>query len=180
MAAIQTEINDARRRGVKRQKKSLPRIDMTPMVDLGFLLITFFIITAELSKPVVMKLNMPAEGPPMQLGKSNAMTILLADDDQAWYYEGEWQHALVNKLVFKTDLNSPQGLRSVILDKKKVLAESGTAEGSSGLMLLIKAGEKANYKNVIDILDEVTINDIKKYAIVEIDDAEMLWLSQHD
>ncbi len=62
MAEITTQINENRRAGVRRQKKQNPKIDMTPMVDLGFLLISFFVMTTELSKPVTLPLNMPKEG----------------------------------------------------------------------------------------------------------------------
>lgn len=70
------------RRSVKHNLK----IDMTPMVDLGFLLISFFVITTELSKPTTMDLFMPKDGKPMDLGASDALTILLDNDNTFWYY----------------------------------------------------------------------------------------------
>ena len=77
MTGITPTTNERCKAGVSRSKKSVPKIDMTPMVDLGFLLITFFVITAELSKPVTMDLFMPKEGPPIKLRKSDALTFLL-------------------------------------------------------------------------------------------------------
>ena len=70
------------------------KTDMTPMVDLGFLLISFFIFTTQMNKPVVTSLNMPHDGPPSTLGMSNALTVLLGDNHSIYYYEGEMKTAL--------------------------------------------------------------------------------------
>src|SRR5687768_12504833 len=74
------------RRGVARMKKHSLKTDMTPMVDLGFLLIAFFIMTTELNKPVVTRLNMPHDGPSIPLAMSNALTVLLGDNNTVYYY----------------------------------------------------------------------------------------------
>lgn len=178
MAAINTAVNENRKAGVRRQKKRIPRIDMTPMVDLGFLLICFFVITTELSKPVVTKLNMPkGEGPDMPVGNSNALTVILTANDKAWYYHGNWQEAVINNAVLQTDFSS-LGLREVIIDKKKKLDASGSKEGKEGLMLIVKSTDKASYKNIVDILDEVMINDVKKYAIAKLEPEEAIWIGQ--
>jgi len=131
MAAINTAVNEGRKAGVRRQKKINPRIDMTPMVDLGFLLICFFVITTELSKPVLVKLNMPTEeGPPMEVGGSDALTVILTGNNKAWYYHGSWREALEKKAVLQTDFSS-DGLRKVIIEKKKWLNAAGTKEGKA-------------------------------------------------
>lgn len=86
-----------RRAGVRRAKKHDLRVDMTPMVDLGFILITFFVMTVELTKPAALALNMPKEGgPPTTLGESNALTVLL-DGEKVYYYHGDWQQASLKK-----------------------------------------------------------------------------------
>ena len=93
MAAISNPAPSQRRKaGVQGMIKHNLKIDMTPMVDLGFLLITFFVITTELAKPTAMDLFMPKDGKPMPLGKSNALTVLL-DQDKLYYYHGEWNDA---------------------------------------------------------------------------------------
>lgn len=176
MAAINTAINEARRAGVRRQNKKLPRIDMTPMVDLGFLLICFFVITTELGKPVVVKLNMPADGPAMPLGNSNALTVLVSGDNKAWLYEGNWKDARAANAITATSIGSARGLRKTIIDKKKGLGVSGSKEGADGLMVLVKADENANYYSLIDLLDEMLINDVKKYAIVKMEAEEAAWI----
>src|SRR5258705_12968038 len=91
---LETGIDHRRRAGVGRMKKHSLRTDMTPMVDLGFLLITFFVFTAQLNKPSVVKLNMPKESKDSTtLGESNALTILLDGNDRVYYYHGDWKKA---------------------------------------------------------------------------------------
>lgn len=94
MAVIMDQpVVSRRRAGIRRIQKKSPGTDLTPMVDLGFLLITFFVITTEFSKPMVTKLNMPADGPPIKLGESSALTVLLGSDNTVYYYEGGWEKA---------------------------------------------------------------------------------------
>jgi biopolymer transport protein ExbD len=167
--------------GVSRPKKLSVKIDMTPMVDLGFLLITFFIMTAELSKPSVVNLGMSKEGPPMKPGDSNALTILLDGNDLIYYYHGNWKDASAAGHVFKTNFSMGNGLGKVIRDKQKWLEENNKKEGHSGLMLLIKANKKASYQNVINALDESMINAVKKYTVLPAEPEEMEWMKkQHE
>ncbi len=177
MTGITTTIHERRKVGVSRSKKSIPKIDMTPMVDLGFLLITFFVITAELSKPVTMDLFMPKEGPPMTLGKSDALTVLLGKNNTLYYYHGDWKEAVNAFQIFQTNFSIKQGVRKVILEKQQQLDVINIKEGRHGLMLLIKPGDEAVYSNVINILDEALINDVKKYAVLKLDVEEIKWLT---
>lgn len=181
MAQLNTESEAPirRRRGVRRMKKNNLRIDMTPMVDLGFLLISFFVITTELSKPGAMGLNMPKDGPPIELGQSNAMTILISKENSLFYYYGDWQTASKSGQVYPADFSGDNSIRKqIILKQQQLAADPSQKEGREGLMLLIKATEKASYENLVDILDEVAINDVKKYAVVKITTEESGWLRQ--
>ena len=177
MAAINTAINERHRAGVRRSKKNTPKTDMTPMVDLGFLLITFFVITMELNKPATLNLNMPKEGPTTDLGKSNALTVLLGKNNAIYYYHGDWHDALKANGIFQTNFSAKEGFRKVIREKQQYLDISNTKEKRKGLMLLIKAGEDALYSNVIDMLDEALINDVKKYAVLKLSEEEMKYLA---
>src|SRR5512133_1388241 len=121
MASIDTGGGDSghkKTRGVKKAKKLSTRVDMTPMVDLGFLLITFFIFTATMSTPTTMALNMPKdEKDPKNQNEakaSGALTILLGKSDQVYYYEGELAPDASN---FKS--TNFKGIREVIINKKK-------------------------------------------------------------
>ena len=176
MNSIDTTAIRRRKAGVKGQKKETLKIDMTPMVDLGFLLITFFIVTTELSKPRTANLNMPKDGPPIPVGNSSALTVILAANDKMIYYRGNWQDALKQNEIIKTD-HSSKSLRNGIIQQKHQL-DSNAIE-KDGIMLLIKSTGDASYKNIVDMLDEVLISDVKKYAIAKPEPAELAWVKEH-
>ncbi len=150
--------------GVKKSKKASTRVDLTPMVDLGFLLITFFIFTTTMSQPTAMKLFLPKDtDDPEELNKakeSGALTLLLGKNADVYYYEGQLDAQASN---FKT--STMKQIRDVIIDKKRRTPEKD-------LVIVIKPSDEASYKDVVDILDEMTINDIKRYALVDILDIE--------
>jgi biopolymer transport protein ExbD len=150
--------------GVKKQKKVAAKVDMTPMVDLGFLLITFFIFTTTMSSPKAFKLNVPddtaKDEEQTEAKASGAFTILLSKDNHVYYYEGQ---LLPDGSNFKS--TNFKELRNVILDKKGRTPEKD-------FVVIIKPNETSNYKNVVDVLDEMTIAEIKRYAMVEISDSE--------
>ena len=166
-----------KRAGVKRRHKSSMRIDMTPMVDLGFLLITFFVITAELSKPTVMDIAMPIDSnsSPNVLGDSYAITVI-PNGKKIFYYEGAYAKAEKENRINET---TTEGLRRIIIQKQQQLDDKTKyKEGRGGLMLLLKPSANANYKSVVDILDECTITQTKKFALVKISDEEKEWLKR--
>lgn len=151
-------------------KKNSIRIDMTPMVDLGFLLITFFIYTTTISNPTVTNLIMPDDTPvtkPNNLPESLSLSVLLDDNNRIYYYHGKWEDAVKKLAVYETGFSYSNGIGEVIRQKQKAIDASGKFNnGRKEMMLIIKPGQKATYQNVIDALDEVMINDVKKYAIV--------------
>ena len=152
-------------------KKQLLRIDMTPMVDLGFLLITFFVFTTTMSTPKATDLFMPKEGDvidPPKLIDDLALTLLLDDNNKVYYYQGIFSDAISANKIFETNYSTYDGIGKIIRQKQKDIDASGKfADGRRGLMLLIKPTSKSVYKNVVDALDEAVINDVKKYAIIE-------------
>ena len=151
--------------GVKKGKKLSTRVDLTPMVDLGFLLITFFIFTTTMSQPTAMKLLLPKDtDKPEEQNKvkaSGALTIMLGKNDGVYYYEGE---LLPDASNFKS--SNFKDIREEIINKKK-------ATNPEDFVVVIKPGPEATYKNTVDILDEMTINDVKRYAMVDIFDTEL-------
>ncbi len=157
----------------KKYKKHNLKIDMTPMVDLGFLLITFFIFTASMSESKGMNLYMPVDGPVNNQPESKALTVLLKGSDSIYYYSGKWQDAISGKNLRITNYDVHNGLGKIIREKQKAL---GIAKDE--LMLMIKPTDASTYNNIINLLDEVQINAIKKYAILELSPEEKAFLEQ--
>lgn len=147
--------------GKVRVKKSSTRIDMTPMVDLAFLLLTFFVMTTTLNKPQAMQINMPDkpkdgdEQP--EVNEKNVLTLVLGEDDKVYWYIG-----ITDPKVEVTDF-SATGIRKVLLEKKAEIPK---------LIVLIKSLDEARYKNMVDIMDEMNISSVQRFALVEITDVD--------
>ena len=170
MAQIENAANMRKGKSFSHNKKQIIRIDMTPMVDLGFLLITFFVFTTTMSTPKATDLFMPKDDllDPPPLPNSLALSLLLDDNDKVYYYHGNFGEAANANQIFETSYSTYDGIGRIIRQKQKELDASGKfADGRKGLMLLIKPTSASAYKNVIDALDEAVIHDVKKYAIVE-------------
>lgn len=141
------------------------------MVDLGFLLITFFIFTTTLSEPGITKLIVPKEGDSTAVAQRNALTLLL-DNEKVYAYEGLLEEALVQNRITPTDYNVQTGMGNNIRQKQKSLAVK------EDLVVLIKPLSTASYQNVISALDEMTLNGVKKYALVNASDKEKAFLQK--
>lgn len=167
MAELNTGDGGGKKGGKVRSKKSNAKVDLTAMVDLAFLLITFFMLTTTLSKPQSMNLGLPDKDPnkdnvDMKVDENRTMTILLGADDKLVYYVG----------LLATPIGGPKelaygknGIREEILSRKKSVLDY-TGNKDKGMIVIIKPSKKANYKNVIDILDEMAISDVPTYTIV--------------
>ena len=161
----------------RRGKKLSTRVDLTPMVDLGFLLITFFVFTTAMSKPSAMKLNMPADGgDPTPLKNSRSLTIIPLKDNRAFYYHGMLQEPLQTGSYGIVGYSFADGIGQVIRDKKKAM-ELREPMSASELMVIIKPMNNSNYRNVVDILDEMSINDVTKYALTDLSVEELKMLA---
>ena len=167
MASIDTGGGDSGHKkgpGVKKAKKMSTRIDMTPLVDLGFLLITFFIFTTTMSTPSTMDLFMPKdtdkEEEQNKAKESGALTIMMGANDHLYYYEGKLAPDASNF----TSTNFKE-IRNVIIKKKRNTP-------IEDLVIVLKPNEEATYKNTVDMLDEMTINEIKRFALVDISEVE--------
>ena len=180
--------------GVKKAKKLSTHLDMTPMVDLGFLLITFFIFTTTMSSPTTMELYMPKDTDKDEdqnkAKESGALTIMLSKDNHVYYYEGQLKEDASNFLS-----TNFAGIRKVIIDKKKAVIDAHQHDAGcekiweknggdkkscldKDLVVVIKPGELATYKNTVDILDEMAITNIKRYAMVDLFDAERVLIDK--
>jgi biopolymer transport protein ExbD len=166
MAELDTSSGGGHKKGpgVKKAKKASTRVDLTPMVDLGFLLITFFVFTTTMSTPTAMAMNEPKDDPDNQLKVKNsgAMTLLLGKNDQVYYYFGELS---AEKASSQFKSSNFKEIRQIILDKKK-------ATPVGDLMYIIKSDKEATFKNAIDILDEMAINAVPPGHYAEVDMSE--------
>lgn len=157
-------------------KRTSTKIDMTPMVDLAFLLITFFMLTTTLSKPQTMEITMPDrqknKQEVMKVKESRTVTVLLGEDDRVYYYQGVTDA----QPVLETTDFSANGIRKALLAKKQEIGRvpnPKTGAPEDGIIVIIKAQETAKYRNVVDILDEMNITGIGTYAIVDITQGDL-------
>ena len=180
--------------GKKRAKKQSTQVDMTPLVDLAFLLLTFFVLTSTFSKPKVLRMIFPEklekDNPNVKPPEvKNGLTILLTENDQIYYYNGA-----LNKEteMIRTDYTK-KGLRSILVErnaplidklkklqielgkanendtatKNRIEREAKDAQIASKLVVLVKHSKDATYENVIDVVDEFLITQVAKYFVVD-------------
>jgi biopolymer transport protein ExbD len=174
----------------RRQRQSLqaPRVDMTPLVDLAFLLLTFFVLTSELSKQNAITTTFPKDGNPM---KVQGMTLLLGDSpEKIFWYRGEFDPSLHLNVV-----NGQKDLFNVLKDANAavyaqteninrqyqlgLLSEtnwskrrSELSEDPSAPFVVVKWGENTSYETVVNVIDELNRTHNKKYAVVQVSEAE--------
>jgi biopolymer transport protein ExbD len=196
MADIQVEQKS--RGGKKKPKKGDARVDMTPMVDLMSLLITFFMLTAAFSKPKIMEIVLPEKirknekVEPPKIAESRTLNIILGPDDKVFWYPGKADPDVT--VLQETDF-SADGIRQVLLDRNRALFrkidqfEKDVIAGKidikqdsmrsaisqlkkdddTGPIVLIKAYKTSKYKNFVDIIDEMSIVGIARYTFTEMD-----------
>ncbi len=200
MAEIEGGGGGKKKGGKPHGKKLSTRVDFTPMVDLGFLLITFFMLTTSLNKPKTMELNMPVKPGPDDVTAvpvSQTVTVLLTDKNQIMYYFSD--PVTLDPMTPQITDYSAGGIRPMLLRENKkrvpnidsVQVYKDLYKGSKmteadmktniarlksdkkGLIVVIKADDNAKFSNIVDILDEMLICNIGRYAIVDISDPEL-------
>ncbi len=202
MAEVQQKDKGGNKKG--KQKKMQIRVDFTPMVDMNMLLICFFMLATSMSKPQTMEISMPtndkvAEDDVTKVKASKAITILLGGKNELYYYTGEPDYE--NPASLKKTNYTASGLRAFLisrnqevvakmdeLKKKKVNLEISDQEyeeqadeikkDKSSPVIIIKPGNESNYENLIDVLDEMQICSISKYAIVDITEDDVTFMEQ--
>lgn len=163
--------------GLRSARRSFRRIlhpDMTPMVGLGFLLVTFFLLAADFKKPTVMQLTMPVK-PELDFngticfGIDNSLSLILGKNGQVHYYRGGLRSYEAPELHTMHD--GAVGLRRLLLEAR---------QQEYGVIVLIKPGPDAKYRDLVDALDEINITDQKKYAVVDLSQRDYELLKQHN
>lgn len=190
--------------GKRRPKKGNPHMDMTPMVDLMCLLLTFFMLTTAFSKPKVMDIVLPEKikknenVDPPKIADSRTLNIIVGPEGRVFWYPGKPDPAVP---LQETDF-SDEGIRKVLIDRNRALLNkieqlkadviSGKLkikqdslqnaikdlkkDDDTGPIVLIKFSEKAKYKNFVDIIDEMSIVGIARYIVVDINYIEIAML----
>ena len=163
---------DIQSSGVKpAQKKSRVgniRVDLTPMVDLGFLLITFFVFTNTMAHPTAMNLVMPndKQAPGDIVCESCVLTLLLSGNNVVKYYEGmPGERTAVRETSFYY-----QGIRDLIVRKKALIRQ--IADSTKQLVLIIKSDTASTFQNFVDVIDEVAINNVRHYYLSPVDETD--------
>jgi biopolymer transport protein ExbD len=172
MAELDTSSNDGGK-GKVRSKKQSTKVDLTAMVDLAFLLITFFMLTTSLSKPQAMDIAKPDKDAKdenrLELRESQTMTILLGKNDRIAWYMGE---------AGKTPptIEGFNDIRASLLKNKKEVKESTGRD----IVIIVKPTDGATYKNFVDIMDEINITKTNISAPAVDDDPKHLLDSERD
>src|SRR3970040_2851461 len=173
MAELNTDGGGGGKGGKVRSKKQNSKVDLTAMVDLAFLLITFFMLTTTLSKPKAMELGLPDKEDPndknqnIKVDENRTMTILLGDNNKLVRYVGLLATPVAGGAP-KEFTYGKEGIRKELMSRKASVLAYSTAKGKpkNGMIVIIKPSKKSNYRNLIDILDEMGIVEVPTYAIV--------------
>jgi biopolymer transport protein ExbD len=183
MANIDTGSGEAKKG--KPQRKTL-RVDFTPMVDMNMLLITFFMFCTTLSIPQIMDVAMPTDKGEEPIPGSKSVTVILGENNKVYYYEGvanyedytslketnmlgirEMLLSRNNDNMFKIKELRQKHYKKEITDKQLRDMSSEVKKSKDGLNVVIKPTKDSNYKNLVDVLDEMQICGVGKYAIVD-------------
>jgi biopolymer transport protein ExbD len=137
-------------------------IDMTPMVDLGFLLITFFIFTSAMGEKKAMKLYMPDKGN-SDVKQSHVATISLGKDHKVYYYEGFLNEAIKKNSVITSGFGK-DGVRNLLMKKKNQIGQD--------IIVLVRPSEDCTYSDIVDAMDEMIITNVDKWVLMDADREE--------
>lgn len=165
MAEVQVK-DQSGKGGKVRSKKQPPHVDLTPMVDLAFLLITFFMLVTTFNKPNVMDLGLPAKpkenqkSPDTEIKLSNSISIIIGKDNKIFYHQQD--QAGLNVSTLQETTFDREGIRKVIQQAK------AQAEDETKFTVIIKPTDEALYKNFVDMLDEMAITKSEQYGITDI------------
>jgi len=213
MAEINTGGGGGHKDGKVRTKKVSTRVDLTPMVDLGFLLITFFMLATTLIKPQTMEINLPRNDKIKKedqtlVKASKSITIILAKNNKIFYFFGDGKKDPVTNgptQVVTADYSAgPTGIRHMLLDRNKVVVDQMKAlkklkakdknmseeafkkqattirSGDAAAIVMITSTDQAKYNNLVNILDEMSICNVSKYAIIDISHDHKALIAPYD
>ena len=139
----------------KRKKKRIPiKIDMTPMVDIAFLLLIFFMVTAVFRTPQALEINLPPKDVQIPIAQSNIMTIRVLPGDRVFWSVGEGAPNAVTLHALAPVLRSE-------------------SEKNNKLVVLIKIDREAEFRHMVDIIDELDVAGVTRFAMAPLSEEEM-------
>ena len=166
MAEVQVQ-DKSEKGGKVRSKKQSTRVDMTPMVDLNFLMLMFFMFTTTFSKPNVMDLGLPAkpkkdQPKPAQteIDLTNSISLIIGKDNRIFYHQQD--QTGLNENTLQETTYDKDGITKVIEQAKR------RAKDVKKFTIIIKPTDDAVYKNFVDILDQMAITKSEQYGITDI------------
>lgn len=165
MAELNQDSGKGGKGGKVRSKKNGGKVDLTAMVDLAFLLITFFMLTTSLNKPQAMDVAMPDKNvetdkqTDVDVDEHRSVTLVLGSDDKLIWYQGDVKKPIQEPAVIDY---SKDGLRAVLMKMKQVVPQQA---GGKDMIVVIRPSEKSVTRNIVDALDEMKIVDVKRYMI---------------
>lgn len=180
-AEVGGDSGSKKKKGKKgRSKKMNPRIDMTPMVDLGFLLLTFFVLTTRMSTPTTMPVIVPADPdpgaePPPEVSEKKVLNLIISGADRIYHYQG------VKDVQLNMTNYAAEGIRKVIQTKaREIAALPDFRDEKDPMIVLIKMTDDAKYRNMVDILDEMNITEQKRYMLIDITKDEVGFILDYE
>ena len=165
MAELNQDSGKKGKGGKVRSKKNGGKVDLTAMVDLAFLLITFFMLTTSLNKPQAMDVAMPDKNvetdkqTDVDVDEHRSITLVLGSNDKLIWYQGDVKKPVSGPTVIGYE---KEGLRAVLMKMKQVVPQQS---GGKDMIVVIRPSEKSVTRNIIDALDEMKIVDIQRYMI---------------
>ena len=164
MGLVDSPNGEGRGRQAKRKRKRLGfHIDMTPMVDVAFLLLTFFMLTTTFSKANTMEINIPPENSEVKIAETNVMTFRIAEDGYAYWSIGEERPRQVRLYEDREAVSLSREVRQMLLQQTKV---------NSKLVIVVKISDKAKYKYLVDLIDEFNLMKIDRFSLDDFTEAD--------
>lgn len=148
-----------------RSKKLTAHVDMTPMVDLAFLLLTFFILTTTLNKLMVIEIEVPekvADPDPRPINESHVLTLVLDEKDKVYWRQG--MHDAFKRIDYSQ-------IKKLLMEKKQEIDR---------LALFVKSTNKSRYQNFVDIMDNIDATEIWPYYVVDAEREDERLISEVD
>ena len=164
MGLVDSPNGEQRGRKAKRKRKRLGfHIDMTPMVDVAFLLLTFFMLTTTFGKANTMEINIPPENSEVKIAETNVMTFRIVEDGYAYWSIGEGPPEQIELYEASDAMSLGGDIRQMLLQQ---------TQANSKLVIVVKISDKAKYKYLVDLIDEFNLMKIDRFSLDDFTEAD--------